>query len=176
MTSNSEKLEERAAQTAARLSELCIESGLRAAVAESLTGGKIAGQFAAAPDSGTWFAGGVVAYSSDVKHTLLEVPAGPVISQQAVETMVRSVARIMGADVAVAASGSGGPEEQEGQEPGTTWIAVLVGDEVCSEIHHFDGEPIDILAQTEDRALTLVTTTLEKHLHRGDDEDDSDNG
>ncbi len=141
-----------------------MKTELRVAVAESLTGGKIANQLAAAPDSGSWFAGGVVAYSSEVKHTLLEVPAGPVISQVAVETMARTVARIMGADIAIAASGAGGPGSQEGQEPGTTWIAVLVGDEICSEIHHFEGEPIDILAQTEDRSLTLVADVLEKHL------------
>lgn len=164
MTDYSEKHEERAAEIAARLSELCMKTELRVAVAESLTGGKIANQLAAAPDSGSWFAGGVVAYSSEVKHTLLEVPAGPVISQVAVETMARTVARIMGADIAIAASGAGGPGSQEGQEPGTTWIAVLVGDEICSEIHHFEGEPIDILAQTEDRSLTLVADVLEKHL------------
>ncbi|WP_309132521.1 CinA family protein [Brevibacterium sp.] len=170
MSNYSEKHEDRAAEIAARLSDLCLKADLRVAVAESLTGGKIANQLAAAPDSGSWFAGGIVAYSSDVKHTVLEVPAGPVISQVAVETMARSVARLMGADIAIAASGAGGPGSQEGQDPGTTWIAALVGDEISSEIHHFEGEPIDILAQTEDRSLTLVADLLEKHLQNRNDE------
>lgn len=43
-----------------------------------------------------------------------------------------------------------------GQEPGTTWIAVCVRGEVHTELHHFAGEPIDVLAQTEKAALLLL--------------------
>lgn len=157
MTStSSQEHEERAARIAERLSGVLLEHHLTAAVAESLTGGKIATQLAAAPRSGEWFAGGVVSYSSEVKHRLLEVPPGPVISREAVETMVRTVSRLMDADVAVAATGAGGPSSQEGQEPGTTWLAVLAGGDVRSELHHFTGEPLDILALTEERVLTMM--------------------
>lgn len=163
MVSYSEKHEERAAQIAARLSAVLLESSLHVAVAESLTGGKIATQLAAAPHSGEWFAGGVVCYSAAVKHGLLEVPAGPVISQEAVEAMVRTVSRIMDADVAAAASGAGGPEGQEGQEPGTTWIAVLAAGHVRSELHHFAGDPLEVLAQTEERVLAILWEAVAQH-------------
>ncbi|GAA1933332.1 CinA family protein [Brevibacterium antiquum] len=156
------KHEKIAAKIAGSLAELCDEHGVRVAVAESLTGGKISSQLAAAPGSGSWFAGGVVAYSSEVKHRLLDVPRGSVISQASVEAMAHSVCSLMEADAAVAASGAGGPTSQDGQEPGTTWIAVLVDDEVQSELHRFQGDPIKILSNTEERALAMLLEALQK--------------
>ncbi|GAA1846674.1 nicotinamide-nucleotide amidohydrolase family protein [Brevibacterium marinum] len=165
MTNHNEH-ENNAAEIAESLAELCGEHGVRVAVAESLTGGRISSQLAAASGSADWFAGGVVAYSSEVKHELLEVPPDAVISQASVESMARSVARMMDVDAAVAASGAGGPVGQDGQEPGTTWIAVLVGDEVRSELHRFQGDPIDILALTEERALTMLLESLSSRFRQ----------
>lgn len=145
-----------AARSAEKLSKLCTDHGLHVAVAESLTGGRIASQLAAASGSGDWLAGGIVAYSSEVKHTLLEVPRGSVISRASAESMVRSVARLLGADVAVAATGAGGPNGQDGEEPGTTWIAVLVADEVTAQLHHFSGKPIEVLTQMQEQALRAL--------------------
>lgn len=151
-----EEHEDEAAAIAARLSHELTERGLTVAVAESLTGGKIANQLAAAPGSSEWFAGAVVCYWSEVKHLVLDVPPGPVISESAVETMARNVSAMLGTSASIAASGAGGPDRQEGQEPGTTWIAVCVRGEVHTELHHFAGEPIDVLAQTEKAALLLL--------------------
>ena len=151
-----------AAAVAERLSALCSEHSVSVAVAESLTGGRISSRLAAATGAGDWYAGAVVAYSSEVKHRLLDVPRGSVISQGSVESMVRTVCTLLGADAAVAVSGAGGPDGQDGQEPGTTWIAVLVDDEVQSERHNFSGEPIDILAQTQERGLAMLLAALRR--------------
>src|SRR5699024_9571238 len=158
-----EAREDEAAQIAARLAHELGEHGLTVAVAESLTGGKIANQLAAAPDSSQWFAGAIVCYATRVKHRVLDVPDGPVISEQAVEGMARSVAALLDTDTSIAATGAGGPGPQEGQEPGTTWLAVCIRGEVRTELHHFGGDPIDVLAQTERAALLLLereTATL----------------
>ena len=74
----------------------------------------------------------------------------------AVEAMAAGVAKLMGADAAVAASGCGGPGEQEGQPPGTTWIAARVRGRTRTELHHFDGDPGDVLAQARRRSLELL--------------------
>lgn len=157
-----DKVEDDADAIAERLATALIDRSLSVAVAESLTGGRIASRLAAAPSSSEWFAGGVVCYWTDVKHRVLNVPEGPVISEQAVTAMARHVATLMGTDTAVAASGAGGPERQEGQEPGTTWIAACVRDEVVTELHHFDGEPLDVLARTEERVLLLLERELDR--------------
>ena len=50
------------------------ESGLSIGVAESCTGGLIAARLTDVPGSSDYFKGGVVAYSNDLKKSLLGVP------------------------------------------------------------------------------------------------------
>lgn len=105
-----------------------IEERPTVAVAESLTGGGIASALSRASTSGDWFAGGIVAYQPHVKHDLLEVPPGPIVSAQAAETMASNTARLLGADLVVAVTGEAGPEPQE-EDPGTVWFGVVSGGE-----------------------------------------------
>ena len=153
-------MEDQAAEVAAEIGEIVAEKAITVAVAESLTGGKLVNQLAAAKGSGDWLAGGVVAYQSPAKHRVLGVPEGPVISEQAVVSMVEGVTAVFGADTGVAASGAGGPDGQEGQPPGTTWLAAKALGRVEAELHHFTGEPLEILAQTQLHALQLLRSVL----------------
>jgi nicotinamide mononucleotide (NMN) deamidase PncC len=54
------------------------DRGIRVATAESVTAGRIAGRLATGPDAIDWFVGGIVCYSSALKHDLLGVPPGTV--------------------------------------------------------------------------------------------------
>jgi nicotinamide-nucleotide amidase len=93
------------------------------AAAESLTGGLLASAFARASGAGEWFRGGIVAYSSEVKYDLLDVPGCPVVGEAAAAAMARGAGRMLEADVAVAVTGVGGPDSQDGEPPGTVWVA-----------------------------------------------------
>jgi nicotinamide-nucleotide amidase len=138
------------------IAELAPARGLTVAVAESLTGGKIACQLAAAPASADWFRGGVVAYAPEVKFQVLGVPPGPVVTEECARSMADGVARLLGADVAVAVTGVGGPDPEEGHPPGTVWFAVAADDGVHTERHSFDGGPEEVLERTTHRALELL--------------------
>ena len=142
------------------LAELAQSAGHTLAVAESLTGGAISSQLGAAPSSSDWFRGGVVAYSSEVKHTLLKVPEGPVVSEQAARAMAAATSELLGSDVTLAVTGVGGPDRQDGQPVGTTWYAVCVGDDVQAECRQFDGEPDDIVKAAVEHALRLLHAAL----------------
>lgn len=85
------------ARLAEMIAELADSEHRDIAVAESLTGGIVASTLAAAPRSSKWFRGGVVAYASDVKHDLLKVPPGPVVSAQAARAMAEAVRRLLNA-------------------------------------------------------------------------------
>lgn len=110
------------------------ERGLTLAVAESLTGGLVASRLVAVAGASAWFRGGVVAYASEVKHDLLDVPDGPVVSEAAATAMADGVRRRLGADVGLATTGVAGPTEQEGQPVGTVWLGMAVGD-VVDAVH-----------------------------------------
>lgn len=126
---------------AERLAEAAEERGARLAVAESLTGGLICAELARAPDASTWFAGGVVAYHSEVKYALLGVPRGPVVSEAAARAMAEGVARLAGASHTAAVTGVGGPDPQDGQPVGTVWIGTCARGVVEARLVKLDGDP-----------------------------------
>jgi len=126
------------------------------AVAESLTGGLMSSCLARVEGSGRWFRGGVVAYASEVKYRVLGVRPGPVVSEQAARQMASGAASLLESDVAVALTGVGGPDDQEGQPPGTVWIATWVAGEEAARRFRFDGEPAEVCAAACDSALGML--------------------
>ena len=103
--------------------------GWTLALAESLTGGLIGSRLTAVPGASEVFRGGLVSYASDVKFDLLDVPEGPVVSEEAVTAMAHGAAKLLGADCAIAVTGVAGPEPLDGEDPGTVWMATLVNGE-----------------------------------------------
>lgn len=145
-----------------QIAELAVRHGLRIATAESLTAGNLAAMLGKASSSGDWYRGGIVAYHPDVKHSLLEVPDGPVVCEDAAVAMAKSTAKLLGADLVIALTGEAGPEPQEQVPPGTVWAAVSDRGEVTTERKQFDGEPPQVLAQT----LSFSISSLLKHAEQ----------
>ncbi len=110
--------------------DLLKQQGLTIALAESLTGGLISSRLCDIPGASAAFRGSIVSYASDVKFGLLGVPEGPVVSEAAATAMAQGAARVLGADVAIAVTGVAGPAPQDGEEPGTVFMATLVDGEV----------------------------------------------
>jgi nicotinamide-nucleotide amidase len=137
------------------------ETGHTLAVAESLTGGTLSSRFAQRPGASEWYRGAVVAYATEVKHQVLGVRPGPVVSRQAALDMARGVARALGASAAVAATGVGGPGEQDGLPPGTVWVAVEVGGVAVAHCLELSGSPEEIIEGTCERAAKLLVGQLE---------------
>ena len=106
--------------------DLLVDQGLRLATAESMTGGMVGTRLTEVPGSSRAYVGSMVAYDGDVKRSLLGVPDGPVVGEAAVEAMAIGVCRLLGADASVAVTGVAGPDPQDGQEPGTVWMATCV--------------------------------------------------
>lgn len=104
--------------------QLLGERGLSLGLAESVTGGLVAGRITAVPGASKVFRGSVVSYASGVKHHLLGVPAGPVVSEAAARAMAEGAQQALGADVTVALTGVAGPTEQDGMPVGTLCVAV----------------------------------------------------
>lgn len=145
---------------AERISTAARSARVFLATAESLTGGQISCLLGAAPASSDWYRGSVVAYSSEVKHRVLKVPDGPVVSEASARAMAGAVAELLGADIAVAVTGAGGPDPQDGQPPGTVWFGLFAHGRIDTEMRHFDGEPQDVVTATTEHALGLLEQAL----------------
>lgn len=143
-----------------RLAQLAADHDVALAVAESLTGGSLAARLARLSGAGEWFRGAIVAYSAEVKHDLLDVPPGPVVSEPAVRAMAEGAARLLGADLTIGVSGEAGPEPQDDVPVGTVWMAICDGGETVARALHLDGDPGEVVGATCDLAVDWLSERL----------------
>ncbi len=101
------------------------EKGWSLGCAESVTGGLVGGRLTEVPGASKVFRGSVVSYASEVKHRVLGVPQGPVVSEDAARAMARGARRVLGCDVALALTGVAGPSTQDGQPVGTLCLGLV---------------------------------------------------
>ena len=92
------------------------------AVAESCTGGLLAGRLTVRPGSSRWFAGGVVAYSNEAKTEMLGVDPRLIerhgaVSAEVAEAMADGALERFDADVSCSVTGVAGPEGGTEEKP-----------------------------------------------------------
>jgi nicotinamide-nucleotide amidase len=136
--------------------------GLSLGLAESLTGGLIASRLVNVPGASKWFRGALVSYASDVKFDLLSVTPGPVVSAAAAEEMARGARRLLACDVALAVTGVAGPDEQDGQSPGTVFVGLALGDEVSRAQLRVPGDRARVRAFSAISALDVLRRGLDR--------------
>ena len=136
--------------------------GLTLALAESVTGGLIASRLVNVAGASTWFRGGLVSYASDVKYDLLHVTRGPVVSASAAQEMARGARELLGSDVGLSITGVAGPEEQDGQAPGTVFVGVATGDEVDHVMLRLPGDRARVRSYGAISALDVLRKALDR--------------
>jgi nicotinamide-nucleotide amidase len=156
---------------AAELVAALTRRGLTIAVAESLTGGLLAAELVRIPGASAVLCGGVVAYQTPLKHSLLGVDANLLAEHGAVHpevarqmaTGVRTALAVDGrpADIGVATTGVAGPQNQDGQPVGTVYLGVAFGATVQAITLRLGGDRDQIRAQTVHRAVEAVCQLME---------------
>lgn len=134
--------------------------------AESATGGLVGRRLTSLPGASETFRGSVVAYASDLKTSILGVPADTieehgVVSEATAEAMAQGARSVLEVDVAVAVTGSAGPEPLE-QPVGTMIVAVATP--VCSKVRtlHMPGDRERVRAYTATAALHIVLRAIQQ--------------
>ena len=155
-TGASGQVAEECSRLAATVSKAVRQQRRTVAVAESLTSGNLASHLGAAEAASDWFLGGVIAYAKSVKFSLLGVDPGPVVTALCATQMAQGVARLTGADLAVAVTGVGGPHDEEGRPVGSVFIALKSAGRMQVEECHFDGGPSEVVAATTLQALRML--------------------
>ena len=125
--------------------DACRERGWTLGIAESLTGGLIGARLTNVPGSSEVFRGSIASYATEVKRSVLGVTAELVVSEECAREMAEAACRVLGADVGIGITGVAGPDEQEGQPPGTVFYALAIPDhdtEVVAAKLPFDRERI----------------------------------
>ena len=137
--------------------------------AESLTAGEIASSIVKIPGSSSYFEGGFVTYSNELKHDILGVKIETLnefgaVSEAVVKQMTQgALNRATKATIAVAVSGIAGPDGGTLTKPvGTVWMAVQRrGEESRATLLQLHGSRDEIRLQTTLHALkALIETTV----------------
>lgn len=161
----------RADASAAELVARLTARGLRVAVAESLTGGLVVAELTSVPGASLVVSGGVVAYDTAVKRSLLGVDAalleleGPVHAEVA-RQMARGARRALAvdgrpADLGLATTGVAGPDWQGGQPPGTVYVGVSFGDDDAAIELSLAGDRAEIRRVTVQAVIESALRRLE---------------
>ena len=137
-----------------RLVKALLENNMKIATAESCTGGMIASKITSVPGASECFDCGVVTYSNEQKHKLLEVSDqtlsmyGAVSEETALE-MCEGIRKLANADFGISVTGIAGPGGGTTEKPvGTVWIGI------CGENVHkafrflFSGDRNQVRQQT----------------------------
>jgi nicotinamide-nucleotide amidase len=155
---------------AARLIGELTRRGLTIAVAESLTGGLVVAELISVPGASAVVRGGVVAYATELKSSLLGVdaallaarsPIDPEVARQMAEGVRWRLGRDGApADIGLSTTGVAGPDTQEGHPVGEVWIGVAIGDVVTAHGLALGGDRGAIRWATVSESLARVLEQL----------------
>ncbi len=132
--------------------------------AESATGGLVGQRLATLSGASATFRGTIVAYASDLKVQILGVTLDTisghgVVSEETAEAMACGARTLLGVDVAVAVTGSAGPELLE-QPVGTMIVAVVTPSCTIVKTLHMPGDRERVRTHTATAALHLVRSAI----------------
>lgn len=143
------------------------KAGETVSTAESCTSGQISTAITSVPGSSTYFKGGIVCYTNELKSKFLGVSPelleekGPV-SEEVVRAMHEGALKSMETTYAIAVTGYAGPGAGHEAPVGTIWIAVGDKEEVIVEkLEGDEGRDMN-LAKATLVALQLLLDLLKK--------------
>ncbi|WP_291320272.1 CinA family protein [Desulfonatronospira sp.] len=149
------------------LADLLKKNSIMLATAESCTGGLTGHLITNEPGSSDWYLGGVVAYSNELKISLLNVDRELLdvfgaVSLECAQDMALGVARLCDAGAAVAVSGIAGPGGGTGDKPvGTVCFGWFVLGRTWGEKKVFQGSREEVKMQSAEHAVQGLVDYLQ---------------
>lgn len=137
-------------------------NGATIAVAESCTGGLLAQRLTSIPGSSSYFLGGVVCYSNDLKRVWVDVPADLLeskgaVSMEVARALAEGIRRRSGSTLGLAVTGIAGPGGGSPEKPvGTVHVALAERAGGKERTLHLPGDRDRIRWQASQAALDLV--------------------
>lgn len=133
---------------------------------ESATGGRIADRITNIPGSSDYFKGSLVAYSNELKITLLGVKNETIegygaVSEQTALEMAQGGRKLLDVDVCISDTGIAGPSGATAEKPvGLFYIGLAAEHESLSQKHIFPGNRGENKRDAAEAALNILKQYL----------------
>jgi nicotinamide-nucleotide amidase len=147
---------------ARELGTVLTNNGFTVSVAESCTGGLLGALITDQPGSSAYFAGGVIAYSDDVKLEQLGVPAAMLkrfgaVSREVAAAMAEGALKRFATTMSASITGIAGPDGGSPGKPiGLTYIAVASARGTAAREYTFSGDRWSNRRQAAGQALRML--------------------
>lgn len=144
------------------------QRGWSIACAESLTGGLVCAELTGVPGASASVRGGIVAYATECKVSVLGVDPAltarvGAVDPDVADQMAEGARRVFGADVGIATTGVAGPEPQDGHAVGTVHVSVATPSGTVRRRLALQGTRAEIRSETVRRALVLAVETVARN-------------
>lgn len=126
-------------KTASDVVKYLVGHSIKIAVAESCTGGLLAGAITGVPGASEAFECGIVSYSERIKSQMLGLPMEliedcGVVSETVALAMAQGVRLVSHADIGVGITGIAGPDGGTAQQPvGTVYVSVIYKEQAFTQ-------------------------------------------
>ena len=144
-------------------------SGLTVGSAESCTGGRIAESIIAVPGASTYFKGGVISYTNEVKENLLGVDHNlleekTAVCEEVAKEMVKGAIKALNVDFAIASTGTAAIPV------GTIWLACGNAENIVTmKLTEDYGRDINLAIATS-KALQMFIGYLKENMPKTKEE------
>ena len=138
--------------------------------AESVTGGKIASTIVSVAGASSYFKGGFVTYTSEIKQQLLNIKKETidnysVVSKEVAEEMAVNARKLLNTDYAIAVTGNAGPTtDHNDKSVGLVYIALATKKGVVIQDFNF-GQPREkVINRTVNKSLEILQKEIIQKL------------
>ncbi len=141
-------------------------NSLTLAIAESCTGGFVSNLITNVAGSSSYFKGGIIAYSNEIKINILGVESKTIerfgaVSRKTAEEMAIGIKKVCKADLGLSITGIAGPDGGSEEKPiGLVYIGLSKGIDVIVKDFLFSGEREEVKEQSAYYAIDLVRRML----------------
>ncbi|MFL2632503.1 MAG: CinA family nicotinamide mononucleotide deamidase-related protein [Candidatus Marivariicella sp.] len=135
-------------------------------IAESCTGGLISSRITSIPGVSEFYKGGVVAYSNEIKSSVLNIPnelieTNGVVSSKIAELMALNIKKIYKTDYSVATTGNAGPTTGDLiSKVGDVYIAIATPEGVFVKFFKMGNHRERIIKKTTNKVFEILLKVL----------------
>ena len=149
-----------------QVGEILTERELTIAAAESCTGGLLSHILTGVSGSSAYFIGGVVAYSNQIKESILGVSNETLekfgaVSAQTAQEMAQGISQKFNTTIGLSTTGIAGPTGGTPEKPvGLVWIGLHFNDKTFAHECHFEGDRESVKMKTVKALLSTLLDLL----------------